>query len=101
VLLLFDEQQALTPEDEKVLLRALAVVKTRRLARLEHHDVDPKLLELGLAFENRSGAELLVLAPACLFGIDDEPAVSLRDEAVFGLLQECLGTISTSNSRGH
>src|SRR5213078_2621180 len=82
----------LAREDEEVLLRTLAVVETRRLAGLEYADVDPELRERRLAFEDRSRAELLVLEPPCLFRVDDEPAVSLRDEAAgFGLLQGCLG----------
>jgi hypothetical protein len=96
----FDEQQALTPEDEKVLLCALAVVETGRLARLENADVDPELLELGLALEDRSRPELLVLEPPCFFRVDDEPAVAFRDETGVGLLQRCFRNDLTSSSSG-
>src|SRR5207247_2298982 len=44
-LLLLDEQEALAVEDEEVLLRRLGVVEAVRLARLEHADVHPDLLE--------------------------------------------------------
>ena len=53
-LLAFDEQQTLPPEDEEVLLRALAVIETPGLAGLEDADVDPELLELRLALEDPS-----------------------------------------------
>jgi hypothetical protein len=89
-LLAFYEQQALALKDEEVFLRALAVVETGRLAGLEDPDVDPELLELGLALENRSRAELLVLEPACVLRVDDEPAAAFRDKAAaLRLLQAC------------
>jgi hypothetical protein len=88
-LLAFDEQQALAREDEEVLLRALAVIQARGLPGLEDADVDPELLELGLAFEDCPRAELLVLDPSRLFREDDAPDLAFRDEAGFRLLQGC------------
>src|SRR6266487_757993 len=78
------------PENEKVFLCALAVVHARGLAGLEDADVDAQLRELGLALEGRARAEFLVLEPARLLGVDDEPALSFRDAAELRLLERCL-----------
>src|SRR3954447_12259768 len=85
-----DQQRALTGENEEVLLRTLAVVEARRLSRLEDADVDPELLELGLALEPGSRAEVRMLEPARFLRIDDEPAVTFRNQpTVLRALQLC------------
>ena len=61
-----DEQQALAGEHEEVLLRPLAVVVADRLARLEHVQVQPELLEAALALEVAVEAEGAGVAPAAL-----------------------------------
>jgi hypothetical protein len=64
---------------EEVLLSVRTVVKTPGLAGLEDADVDPELLEPRLALEDCPRAELLVLEPAGLLRIDDEPTVVFGD----------------------
>src|SRR4051794_33014106 len=85
-----DQQCALTGENEEVFLRTLAVVEARRLSRLEDADVDPELLELGLALETGSRAEVRMLEPARFLRVDDEPAVTFRHQpTVLRALQLC------------
>ena len=52
-LLALDQQQALTRQDEEVLLLVLAVVLAGRLAGGEHADVEPEPGELAASPSNR------------------------------------------------
>src|SRR5262249_52560161 len=90
--LAFDDHQALAEEDEEVLLLVLAVVHASRLARRQDTDVDADLLETGVAvaLEGRTRAECVVLEPARLLRVDDEPALPFRDKTSLALLERCL-----------
>jgi len=68
----------------------LAVIHGHRLSGLEHVDVDPELLERALALEVAGRAERPVVAPACLCGVEDEPALAVGDEAEAGRAKPCL-----------
>ena len=84
-------------EHEEVLLIRFAVVHRARLARLEHVEPDAELrmllhVELGslageaaVGLEVAARAEDVVAHPADVRGVDDEPAVVLRDEAGAGV----------------
>jgi adenosine deaminase len=89
-LLAFDQQQRLAGENEKVLLLVLAVVPARRLARLQHPDVDPELREAILSFESRVRAED-ALEPARFARVEDEPALGLGREAGAEALERSFG----------
>ena len=73
-LLAFDQQQALAAENEEVFLRTFAVVQAVRLTRLQHVQVDPELLEAGLALECAIEPEVARIVPLRLASVDDEPA---------------------------
>jgi hypothetical protein len=79
-LLTLHDEQALTAQDEESLLPRLLVVHRHRHSRRQHVQVDPELLEGGLtlALEAAIGTELVV-QPAGIAGIDDEPALALRN----------------------
>jgi hypothetical protein len=83
----FDEQEAFTDENEEVLLGVLAVIHAARLPGLEQADVDPDFGEAHVALEAREPAEDLVVEPARLAGVDDEPAFALGGEPSLLLLQ--------------
>src|SRR5207248_2059350 len=89
-LLTLDEQQALAREDEEVLLDLLPVVHAGGLTRREDADVDADLLEPSLALEPGPRTERVVLVPACLLRVDDEPALALWNEAGLRLLERRL-----------
>jgi hypothetical protein len=82
-LLTFDDQKTLAAQDEKPLLPRLLVVHRHRHSRRQHVQVDPQLLErrVVLALEAAVGAQLVV-HPAGVAGVDDEPAVGLRNTAL-------------------
>ena len=69
----------LPDQDEEVLLAVLAVVVAETLARLEDADVDPELAKGSLALEVAVDAERAGVPPPGLAGIDDEPAVDVRN----------------------
>src|SRR5262249_61191698 len=72
--LALDQQQRRAGEHEEPLLVFLAVIEGHRLARPQDADVDPDLFEaVALALEAGVGAELLVVEPAGVARIDDEP----------------------------
>ena len=77
-LLPLDQEQALAREDEEPLLVLLAVVHAARLPGREDGDVEPDLGEAHVALERGVAAEDLVLPPAGLARVDDEPALALR-----------------------
>ncbi|MDQ3672634.1 MAG: hypothetical protein M3364_09420 [Actinomycetota bacterium] len=80
-LLPFDEQQALTGEDEEVLLGFLAGVEPVRLPGLEDADPDPELGEFAVAgLEHAARAEDVVVVPCGISDVDDEPAGGRRGE---------------------
>jgi hypothetical protein len=66
------------------------VVHRHRLARTEHEEVDPELRELRLTLEVADGAAPLRVSPAGLAGVEDEPALSLGVESIFGRFEPCL-----------
>jgi hypothetical protein len=84
-LLTFDQQQAFAVEHQEVLLRVLAVVHAIRLARVEHLDVDPEVGESRIALEDDGGPERVVVPPARVTRVHDEPAVTFRDEPTLRL----------------
>ena len=90
-LLLLDDQHAPPREDEKSLLRRLAVVEADALSGLQHGDVDPELPKRPLALEVAPPSEALPLAPASVPRVHDEPAVDVRDQAELGLPERRLG----------
>jgi hypothetical protein len=91
-LLPLDEQQALAGEDEEVLLHLLAVVHAVRLARVQDDQADRDLGEGALAgLEPAFLAELVVVPPARIGRVDDEPAVGLRLQAARRLAHAGLG----------
>ena len=74
-LLALDEQLALSEQHEEPLLLRLGVVEAVRLARHEHADVDPDLLEPRVAaVEDAAGAEVVRVQPGGVAHVDDEPA---------------------------
>ena len=90
-LLALDDQHRLAGHDEEVLLVGLPVIHRHRLARPEHADVDPELREVQLALEVAERRAPLRVVPARVAGVEDEPAVRLRDETIRGLLELRLG----------
>ena len=88
-LVALDDRKRLAGEHEEVLLVVLPVVHRHRLAGPENGEVDPELLEIGCALEPRAlelaeDAAALALPPLRLAGVDDEPALPLRDATVLG-----------------
>ena len=81
-LLALDDQHRLAGDDEEVLLVGLPVIHRHRLARPEHADVDPELREVQLALEVAERRAPLGVVPARVAGVEDEPAVRLRDETL-------------------
>src|SRR5512133_263048 len=96
VLLALGDEQRLTLDDEEVLLVGLPVVHRHRVAGVEHEDVDADLLELRFPVEAHDAASRAAVVPDDVAGIDDEPALARRDEAVLRLFQPGLG-----NHRAH
>ena len=90
-LLALDDQQRLAGEHEEVLLVGLPVVHRHRLARPEHEEVDADLPEVRLALERQALPPSLAVTPACLAGIQDEPAFPDRHDPGLGLLERGLG----------
>src|SRR6476619_7034684 len=95
-LLALDHEHRLAAQHEEVLLVSLPVVHRHRLAGAEDGEIDPELLEVERALE--AGAlELaedtaaLAFPPLRLACAQDEPALSLRDEAVLGAHELRLG----------
>jgi hypothetical protein len=90
-LLTFHDQKALAVQHEEVLLCVLRVVHAVWLPWSEDLDVDPELLEPSflLVLERRRRSEGGVTPPARLACVDDEPAVSLRDETSLPGDQPC------------
>jgi hypothetical protein len=89
-LISLDEQQALAGEHEEVLLGVLAVIHAVRLARLQHLDVDAEVGEADVALADARGAERLVMPPRRLERVDDEPALTRRNEPTLGLPERSL-----------
>jgi hypothetical protein len=90
-LLAFDQQQALAREHEEVLLCILSVVHPVRLARTENAEADPYLGEAKLlGFESPVEPEL-ALEPARVPGVQDEPPLAHRTEAVLYPVERGLG----------
>jgi hypothetical protein len=85
-LLVLDDQDALAGEDEEVLLDVLGVVLPVRLARLEHVDADPIVLEALGRLEVRPLARNLAAHPACVREVQHERAGLGRGQPVLGLL---------------
>jgi hypothetical protein len=83
-LLVLDDQDAAAREHEEVLLAVLAVVVAETLARLENADVEPELAKRPLALEVAVHAERARVPPPSLAGIDDEPAIDIRDQPELG-----------------
>src|SRR5207302_1063927 len=85
-LLPFDHEHALAGDDEEVLLAALAVVHAVPLPRHEHVDAEAELGPLLATFEVRVLSTCVAVDPRGLAGVEDEPALALRDEALLGRL---------------
>src|SRR5262249_53222922 len=90
-LLAFHDQRALPLEYQKALLSALPVVQPDRLPRRENADVETELREPPLPFEGAVRAERAVVAPPRVAGVQHEPAIALRRQAVPGLTERRLG----------
>ena len=89
-LLPLHDQQALTGEDEEILLRILGVVHAIRLAGPQDPDVDADLLE-PREFAVEQGVEAEVaLEPAQVPGIDHEPPFAGHPRAAAGVLEGSL-----------
>src|SRR5512141_3067412 len=89
-LLTLGDQDALAVEHEECLLAGLPVVHRHRLARGQDVEVDAELFEAGalapLSLEAAVRTELVVL-PAGIARVEEEPALALRHAA----LELCLG----------
>src|SRR3954447_14329336 len=83
-LLALNDQCARAGDDEESLLGFLAVVHPKRLAGLEHVDVDPELWKPPLALERAVHALWALIAPPRISGVQDKPAVNVRDQSVPG-----------------
>jgi hypothetical protein len=70
-------EQTLAAQDEETLLTRFLVVHRHRHSRWQHVQVDPELLERSvvLALETAISTELVV-QPARITSIDDEPALA-------------------------
>ena len=87
-LLAFDDEQALTHEDEEVLLGVLPVVHAVRIAGTQDPDADPDLVETRLlAVEHGEAIAARDLEPAGLTDVHDEPPVRDWPQAMFGSLE--------------
>jgi len=82
-LLALDDQQALALQDEEGFFPLFGVVHRHRLAGQEPVEVDAELREVRFApaLEGAVAAELVV-DPACVACVDDEPAVRLWNAAL-------------------
>src|SRR3954447_12988383 len=89
-LLSLDEEKALAAQDQEVLLALLGVVVAVGLARPHHLDVDPVVREVGRALERDARAELFVVNPRALAGVQDEPPLAGRLLAVGAFLHRGL-----------
>ena len=89
-LLTLDDEQALTGEDEEVLLGALGVVHAVRLAGLQDPDPEAEIGEPRISLERRVDAHAVALEPAGVARVDDEPALAGRDRAVLRPLERGL-----------
>src|SRR5207249_11554984 len=94
-----DDQRPRTVEDEKVLLVGLPVVHRQRLARPEHRDPEPELLEDRVAAEVREPAPAFRLVPPQLVRVHDEPAVALAHEAMLPQLYRRFGAVLAAHRR--
>ena len=75
-----DQKQTLTGEDEKVLLRILAVVPAPRLTGLEHRNRVAELRKrYVVSLEDAGAAEDGICHPRGVANVDDEPSVRDRD----------------------
>src|SRR6186997_1484331 len=95
-LLALDDGQRLAGEHEEILLVVLVVVHRHRLAGAEDGDVDPELLEIrraleACALELAEKASALAVPPLGSARVEDEPALSFRDESVLGRNELRLG----------
>jgi protein-tyrosine phosphatase len=91
-LLFLHEEQALAGEDEDGFLVPLTVVVAVRLPWLEHADVDADVRKVGVALEaGRAPEDIAPHTPARVAGVQDEPALALRDQALTGLDELRLG----------
>jgi hypothetical protein len=80
-LLVLDDRDAFSAQDQERLLRTLAVIHRRGLPGLEHANVDPKLREApDPPLEHAPVAETLGVCPLRLGDVDDEPAAPVRHE---------------------
>src|SRR5215831_3922609 len=107
----FDDQEALAPQDEEILLIRLTVVERARLARLEDVQLEAELrvvsdLELWsfvgdapVGLETTPRAEDVVQHPCRLAGVEHEPAIALRDEPGTGVGEACF--LHASVPAGH
>jgi hypothetical protein len=87
-LLTLDDEQRFAGQHEEVLLGVLPVVDRHRLAGFETCEVDAELQEIrraleACALELAEHAAALALPPVRLARVEDEPALSLRNKAVF------------------
>ncbi len=90
-------RSAVAGEHEEVLGVGFPVVHPDRLARPEHEQVDPELLEVPLevgirrAGEREAVSPALAPAPAGLPRVEDEPPLPGGHEPGFGLLRRGFG----------
>ena len=90
-LLSFRYEERLAVENEEILLVSLPVVHRHRVARIEDEQVDPVLLELGLAVEAHHAPARPAVVPHGVARVDDEPALAAGGEAVLGLFEPGFG----------
>jgi hypothetical protein len=82
-LLTLHDQKTLTTQDEEALLTWFLVVHRHRHSRRQHVQVDPELLEGSLVPPLETAVSTqLVVQPARIAGVDDEPALALWNAAV-------------------
>ena len=89
-LVAFDDRDALSRDDEEVLLVRLAVVQAVRLPGTQHLDVAAKLRKPWLPFEDRSVAERVASPPHRIAGVEHEPALAVGHQPGLGLLENGL-----------
>jgi hypothetical protein len=90
-LLALDDQKRLAGEDEEVLLIGLPVVHPHLFTPPEHIETDSNLWERRFAFEAQTLSSPLLVAPAAVTGVQDEPALRGGHKPSVGLFERGLG----------
>src|SRR5438034_10244792 len=90
-LLALHDQQALSGQDEEVLLPVFPVVEAHRLPGTEHVQVDSEIRKPPLALEVAKRPERSGVAPAAGARVQHEPALAARAKAELRAVERRLG----------